>query len=381
MWKKVLAALCLVTVSPETGISQVSEVALRAVDSPLGERNGMTNIFFEAGSSVSVPPAWDSVGVAVLTRIAGREVRVARGWRDGAWEYRVDINGDGTVQDDGPLRFAEFKMLRAAAIDIHPETPGLPALRFHVLTVDGFVYGRPARSWRGEFQAGDRTVAVAVRAPSRDEPVPGAGASFEMLVDLDGNGALRERSELKPDGGVAPSELVRSDQPFRVGPRAYRLESVDVGSRRLRIRPVGDSVATAPGFLAPLLETSTLDGQPVSLQRHRGEVVVLEFWSTHCPFSEQIRPEITSLKARFGPGVRWITVARELEADTIRAHLADHPMAGEPWTNRADIWQTWNPRTVTPMFYVIGRDGRIVAVERGAGAAPALEAWLRRSVR
>lgn len=47
--------------------------------------------------------------------------------------------------------------------------------------------------------------------------------------------------------------------------------------------------------------------------------------------------------------------------------------------NRADILETWNPRTVTPTFFVLDRDCRTIAVERGLGAASMLAKRLEQS--
>lgn len=375
MKKFVLAVACLVAACGSPVPAQVLDVELRAADSPAGERIGMSNLFFEAGASVTVPPAWDSAATAVLTRVDARDVLMVRGWSKGASEYRVDVDGDRSVADDAPLDFREVGEFSVAVVDLPPGADGTPALNLHVIVAENYVYARAARTWRGEIELPGRKMAVGVRPESRMEPVPTEGASFELLLDLDGDGEFREASEVRADGGVAPGEMVPPARPFMVEGRAYRLGALDVGEGKLRLVPTRDSVAASRGFFAPSLETTTLDGRTVSLAELRGRVVVIEFWSTHCPLSERIRPEIAELEERH-PDVTWIAVARETEADSVRAHLADHPMAGELWANRPEVCETWNPRSATPLFYVIDREGRIVTVEKGAGSSPVLEAWL-----
>jgi thiol-disulfide isomerase/thioredoxin len=366
--------LCF-TATAGTAVAQTVDVRLHEVRSRLGDTRGMTNVFFTASTSMSMPPGWDSTGVAELTRVGGTEIHLARGWTGHGWAYRCDSDGDGSVRDEESLRFIDAGELRAAAVDIELGAARGAILHFHVLTAEDYVYARPAQAWHGQLRIGDRAVPVAVRPLSRMDPIPTVDAPFEMLVDLDGDGELRERSQLTPAGRVAPSEVVRPDQPFRVGEQAFHVESLDIGSLSLRVTPVQDTVAATPGFLAPGLRTTTLDDRPVSLENLRGEVVVVEFWSIHCPFSEQVRPEIASLKERY-PRVRWVAIAREVEAEAVRAHLTNHPMAGDPWMNRPDIWKRWNPRTLTPLFYVIDGQGRIVAIEPGAGAVGPLDGWL-----
>lgn len=332
MKKRILVAACLAAVSPSLASAQALDVRLRPVDSPPGERSGMSNLIFEGEAPVTVPAAWDSAEAAILTRVDGRDVWVVRGRSGGAWEYWVDLEGDGDVADNLPLEFRQVENLRVAVVDLPPGAGGIPALRFHVVTADGYVYGRMARSWRGEVRVFGLNVALEVRAASRMEPVAGESGTFELFVDQDGDGELRERSEIRADGSVAAGERIRPAGPFLIGGRAYRLGGVDVARGWLKLVPAPETPAAALGFLAPSLETSTLDGRAVSLEELRGRLVVVEFWSTHCTFSERIRPEVAEMEGRH-PDVAWIAVARETDPDAVRAHLADHPMAGEAWMN------------------------------------------------
>lgn len=92
-----------------------------------------------------------------------------------------------------------------------------------------------------------------------------------------------------------------------VGLFAYRLVSGDVS----KVFPRSGSVTTgrAVGAAAPEFAVTTLDGEPVSNSRHRGQVVVLTSsaaWCSTCALeAEQLR---TAFEALEGQPVTFVTI-------------------------------------------------------------------------
>lgn len=175
----------------------------------------------------------------------------------------------------------------------------------------------------------------------------------------------------------APIRAVNTSTRPRPSGSAVRLASLDLVAGEALFAVEAVTTAASTGFQAPAIVSTSLDGEAVALSDLRGQIVVVEFWSIHCPFSERIRPEIPLLADRLPSDVAWIAMPRESASDEVSAHLATHPMAAVQWQHEAQAWRRYNPKTITPTFYVLDRDGRIVAIEHGAAAVPVLEATIR----
>ncbi len=60
----------------------------------------------------------------------------------------------------------------------------------------------------------------------------------------------------------------------------------------------------APGWTLP-----ALDGTPVSLEDFRGRLLVMNFWSAECPWSERADAELAVLMKAWGEQVALVTLA------------------------------------------------------------------------
>jgi hypothetical protein len=119
----------------------------------------------------------------------------------------------------------------------------------------------------------------------------------------------------------------------------------------------------------PPLAGKKLDGEAYRLARSPGRLTVVEFWSTECPFSERARPEAVRLAAALASrGAAFISMARESDTTAVRRFLAEHPRGGLQLVQDSATWRVWNPKTVTPLYYVIAADGTIRLRESGASA-------------
>ncbi len=54
----------------------------------------------------------------------------------------------------------------------------------------------------------------------------------------------------------------------------------------------------------------------------------------------------------------------------MRAHLTANPRGGTTLLQDGVTWGRWNPRTVTPLFYVPDAERRILLRESGASVVP-----------
>jgi peroxiredoxin len=144
------------------------------------------------------------------------------------------------------------------------------------------------------------------------------------------------------------------------------------------------------GKTAPLISGTDIDGRQVSLADHKGEVVLVDFWGSSC---SQCVASITALDAlvrkyhRRGFVILGVNLdARHPEVKdgatalpTARQFLVRH---GVTWINLVDRQKTGDVIKAfgvekIPANFLIGRDGRVVAVDQ---SGEALERAVARAV-
>jgi thiol-disulfide isomerase/thioredoxin len=109
--------------------------------------------------------------------------------------------------------------------------------------------------------------------------------------------------------------------------------------------------------------------------------VIVEFWATWCPVCAELLPRMEAARKKYGDRAAFlvIAVAVNQSKNTIRRHLARHPM---PFTflwdaNGAAVRAFQAPAT----SYVAVLDAKGKVVYTGIGADQDIDAALRRAVR
>ena len=124
-----------------------------------------------------------------------------------------------------------------------------------------------------------------------------------------------------------------------------------------------------------------LSGHPLTLAQYRGKVVLMDFWATWCgPCVGEMPNVIAAYKKYHAQGFDVLGISLDQDRGALTAFLKQNHM---PWRQVFDgkYWQSAVPRRygvmAIPFGLLIGRDGRIAAVEvRGPALAPAIEAAL-----
>jgi thiol-disulfide isomerase/thioredoxin len=134
------------------------------------------------------------------------------------------------------------------------------------------------------------------------------------------------------------------------------------------------------GKPAPRFTAKTTTGEKFTNESLKGKVVLLEFWTTWCPYCRREQKFVDKFDKQFadkGLVVLAINVAESKK--TVAKYLQEAPrkcrIVMTEDTNLAAMFAAKS----YPIYVAIDRDGNIAGVQRGAGGEDALRNLLRRA--
>lgn len=126
------------------------------------------------------------------------------------------------------------------------------------------------------------------------------------------------------------------------------------------------------GAQAPDFSASSIDGKPLSLDRMRGKVVLVTFWSTRCPICHSEIPKLNRMAATYaGKDVLFLAVTTE-NSSQVEPYLKKNPFnftivpdGFGMVLQYADKDRQGNLDMRFPAYYLIDQNGRVAV--RGSG--------------
>jgi cytochrome c biogenesis protein CcmG, thiol:disulfide interchange protein DsbE len=127
------------------------------------------------------------------------------------------------------------------------------------------------------------------------------------------------------------------------------------------------------GMRAPEFSALNLQGDPVSLADHRGEVILLNIWATWCLPCREEMPSMQRLHERLGAeGFRVIAVSVDAlpggrdPTPVVASFVEEYGLDFDIWLDPAGGVQRTYRTTGVPETFVIDREGMIVKKVIGA---------------
>ena len=118
------------------------------------------------------------------------------------------------------------------------------------------------------------------------------------------------------------------------------------------------------GASPPALALERLaDGKTVALPALQGRPVLIYFWATWCPYcSRELPSTIEQVHREFGPrGLVVLAVNMEESRETVRAWVRDRKLTMDVLLDISGaVNGAWGV-AYSPVVFVVGRDGRLVA--------------------
>ncbi|MEP6622734.1 MAG: hypothetical protein ABJE47_25660 [bacterium] len=362
-------------------------VALEPVADSLPElwSAGLNNIFFapvppSLKQQLRVGDGWMSFEIAAVVQRDGLKTIYAARYKVAGSDqlhYVVDTTGELDFRGAKELSFVPHAKVLVANLAINVQsTAGINRrIPYQVLlSDDGYTYARIAEYRTGRVRVDGHDYAVKVRNRA-GHPFYGTESGTVFWVDLNGDGRFAEQAEVTVGGVPKAAEQVLPLMPFQVGGRSLEIADIDAQGSRLIVRAPKNVLAAVEGFRAPAFTARLLSGDEYQFSKHSDKVVLIEFWSTECQFSDKVRNAANSLATSANnAGYTWIAVAKETDRGQVEKHLADHPMRATVTLSDSAAWATYNPEGVTPLFIVVDRTGVIRFRAQGASAMDAVTA-------
>jgi cytochrome c biogenesis protein CcmG, thiol:disulfide interchange protein DsbE len=134
---------------------------------------------------------------------------------------------------------------------------------------------------------------------------------------------------------------------------------------------------------APAFTLQTLEGESLSLESLRGQVVLVNFWASWCPPCRVEMPGFERVyRARRDDGFVIVGIATDRHAeDQIRAFVAEHEITYPIVLGTGQVVRDYGGVNALPESFLIDREGRIRHRVVGYFAEPALRAAVDRMTR
>jgi peroxiredoxin len=363
-----LGLICADKARAQTSIQSVLlEKKLLPVNGPL---TGMSNLFFAPleDKRFRYPAGWKHAEVSpLLENPACAPVSVIRyKINSGLTNYVVDTNADLDFSTEKSLEFRQAETLRVAdfQVTVRPKSasagPSRSVSYQIILSDDGYVYGRISEYRQGQIRIDDKSYQLRLTARNRNTPSFNLSGDSVCAIDIDGDGEFTSRWHLSKTGEILPNEQIELSSPFMLGQRKLGFVELDKAGAFLKIQPSVEEISISPGFRAPDFTLKGLEEEQYTLASLKGKIVLVEFWSVNCPVCRRVLPEVNTLiEKNRGADFVALAVAREENAEEIKANLREHQRSALIALYDRSAWQTFDRAIITPTYYLLDKQGVI----------------------
>jgi len=131
---------------------------------------------------------------------------------------------------------------------------------------------------------------------------------------------------------------------------------------------------------APRFNAKTTAGEKFTSDSLKGQVVLLQFWTTWCPYCQQEQPLVDSFDKEFrDQGLVVLAVDVNESKKAVKKYLEQNPRSCRIVLTEDTNLAAMYAANSYPIYVVIDRDGNIVATQHGAAGERRLRSLLTRA--
>jgi cytochrome c biogenesis protein CcmG, thiol:disulfide interchange protein DsbE len=140
----------------------------------------------------------------------------------------------------------------------------------------------------------------------------------------------------------------------------------------------GAASAMKVGDMAPDFTRPDQVGKDVQLSRHRGKLVLLNFWASWCPPCREEMPVFSRWqKALQSAGLQVIGVSMDDDRSEVKRFLSQYPVSYPIVTGDARFAEQFGGVLGLPLTYLIDAHGRVVGRFQGEADLAKMEAKVK----
>jgi peroxiredoxin len=134
------------------------------------------------------------------------------------------------------------------------------------------------------------------------------------------------------------------------------------------------SVKLKVGDLAPQFARNDLQGRSFDLKAQRGKIVLIDFWASWCPPCVVEIPHLGQLQKQYGGrGFQVVGVSMDDSVGTTRETMRKIPFHYPVVQGDAKFGNLYGGVLGLPLQYLVGADGKILAIWSGEVAPVTLD--------
>ena len=333
-------------------------------------------------TSITIPSHWTAVETAAIIDNPQLQPVIVIRFKnsDGVMGYALASDGKSIYdtasvlhfRDSGNREIADFTAVIRSRNDSNRTSRQIAC---QIVKSADRVIARIAECRQGILRLGERSYAIRLYAPSINGPFYSLSSDAVCLIDTNGDGNFSWKWQLADSGRtMVPSERVALTGPFSINGKKLRATEIDSVGSLLTCRYFEGDTSAAVGFKAPRFSCADISGTARNLSDMHGKIILITFWSTSCSYCEKIRPGLDSLVLRCDTAsFQSIAAAADSDVKSMAAFLRDKPYEGIIMPYDSSLWNTYNRRMTTPVYYVIDRKGSIIFSGAGASLMPIAE--------
>jgi thiol-disulfide isomerase/thioredoxin len=131
---------------------------------------------------------------------------------------------------------------------------------------------------------------------------------------------------------------------------------------------------------APRFRAKTLAGETFTNETVKGKVLLLQFWTTWCPYCREEAAMLDTIEHQYADkGLLVLAIDVGESKKTVKRYLAEHPRSCRIVLNDDTNLAAMYAATSYPIYVAVDRDGNIAGTQRGAAGEKALRNLLRRA--
>jgi thiol-disulfide isomerase/thioredoxin len=151
-------------------------------------------------------------------------------------------------------------------------------------------------------------------------------------------------------------------------------------SLTIALAAVGAFAGSEPSEPAPQFHAKTLTGEIFNNQSLKGKVVLLQFWTTWCPYCRSEQSLVDDINGEFADkGLIVLAVDVGESKKTVKKYLAEHPRSCRIVLNEDTNLAAMYAANAYPIYVIIDRDGDLAGTQRGAAGEQGLRRLLSRA--